>query len=45
VPFAQAIEMVRDGHIKDAKSICALLLAREPNPRAAAEEAPEERDS
>jgi ADP-ribose pyrophosphatase len=29
VPFAQAIEMVRDGRIKDAKSICALLLARE----------------
>jgi ADP-ribose pyrophosphatase len=29
VPFTQAIEMVRDGRIKDAKSICALLLARE----------------
>ena len=40
IPFAKAIEMVRDGRIKDAKSICALLLAREPNPRAAAEEAP-----
>jgi ADP-ribose pyrophosphatase len=29
MPFVQAIEMVRDGRIKDAKSICALLLARE----------------
>jgi ADP-ribose pyrophosphatase len=29
VLFTQAIEMVRDGRIKDAKSICALLLARE----------------
>jgi ADP-ribose pyrophosphatase len=29
LPFRLAIEMIRDGRIVDAKSICALMLARE----------------
>jgi ADP-ribose pyrophosphatase len=29
VPLARALELIRDGGIVDAKSICALMLARD----------------
>jgi hypothetical protein len=33
MPLAQALQMVRDGRITDAKTMCALLMAQEHAPQ------------